>query len=229
MNPQVSAISERLAAVRQRLDAAARLAGRDPASVHLLPVTKFQPPEKVAALLELGESAFAENRVQDLVERATAWPGAEWHLIGPLQSNKAKAAAEHASWIHSLDSVELCQRLGRLAAAAGRRPKVLVQVNVTGEGSKSGCRPEELAEVLAAAAAEPALELKGLMTMGAVDASDEDTRAAFAKLRILRDQHAGVYPGLIELSMGMSGDFELAIAEGATLVRVGSSILGDRT
>ncbi|MEN9360148.1 MAG: hypothetical protein RL095_1683 [Verrucomicrobiota bacterium] len=228
MNSQVSDISRRLAAVRERIAVAAHRSGREPAAVRLLPVTKFQPPEKVAALLELGEKAFAENRVQDLVERAQAWPQSEWHLIGPLQSNKAKSAAAHADWIHSIDSAELCVRLGRLAVAAGRRPKVLIQVNVTGEASKSGCTPEELPALLAAAAAEPGLELKGLMTMGEAEASPEEIRAAFAQLRQLRDRHREAFPGLSELSMGMSGDFELAVEEGATLVRVGSSILGDR-
>ncbi|WP_257388419.1 YggS family pyridoxal phosphate-dependent enzyme [Tahibacter caeni] len=201
-------------------------------TVNLLAVSKTKPAEAVRGLAALGQRRFGENYVQEALakQRELADLALEWHLIGPLQSNKCREAAEHFDWLQSLDRLKLVAPLARWRPP-GRGPlKVLIQVNVDDEMSKSGCRPEDVAGLAAAvAAAAPALELRGLMAIPAPHADPGLRRAAFARMRALfealRRQHAGVDT----LSMGMSEDFELAIAEGATMVRIGSALFGART
>jgi len=226
----VSSIAENLAAVRGRIAAAARAAGRDPAEVALVAVSKTKPPEAIREAYAAGQRVFGENYAQELEAKARALADLadiEWHFIGHLQSNKAKVAAAHARVVHSVDGAGLARELGRRAATAGRGPLgVLIEVSIAGEPQKHGAAPSALAGVIAAVRAEASLDLRGLMTMppvGDIDAS----RRAFASLASLRDLHGGraVLP---ELSMGMSDDLEAGVAAGATLVRVGSAIFGAR-
>lgn len=226
--------------------AAARQAGRDPASVRLVAVTKYGPPQLLAELLAAGQLDLAENRVQQLVPRAEAsvslaqrqgWPVPCWHMIGTLQRNKVKQLIGHVAWVHSLDTLALAQDLdrrhGELRAVMPQVPplRALVQVSVSGEASKQGVSTEEAEALVDACRAFPHLCLAGLMTMAPLVAEGEDAQAAarpvFAGLRQLRDElrHRCSLESLTELSMGMTGDYEVAIAEGATMVRVGSALL----
>ncbi len=223
-------IEQRLAGVRERIAAAARAAGRLPETVRLVAVSKTVDAAAVGEALAAGQRAFGENRVQELAAKAAALPGdCEWHLIGHLQQNKARAAVQDAAWIHSVDSLDLLERLDRIAGEEGRRPRVLLQVNMTGEATKSGLVPEAVPAVVAAARACANLSCRGFMTMAEFEADEAALRACFGGLRRLRDEVAercGM--DLPELSMGMSGDYEIAIAEGATMVRVGTAIFGPR-
>ncbi|HYE96227.1 MAG TPA: YggS family pyridoxal phosphate-dependent enzyme [Rubricoccaceae bacterium] len=234
-------IAERVAEVRERIDAACARAGRDPAGVTLVAVTKTFPPDVVQAAAEAGLRDFGENRVQELVAKSEAVPGeamggqVRWHLIGPLQRNKAREAAARADLFHALDDVRTAEALDRRAEAAGRVLSCLVQVNVSGEGSKSGVPPAEAHALLERVAAFPRLRIEGLMTMAAfVTTADELERVVRPQFRHLREvaeawpkDHPAVQ--LHHLSMGMSGDYEVAVEEGATLVRVGTALFGERT
>ena len=212
---------------------AARSAGRDPASVRLIAVSKTFPIEAVRAAYDAGQRDFGENRVQEglqKVERSTDL-SIRWHLIGHLQTNKARKAAPAFAMIQSVDTVELLERLDRAADETGRAPELLIQVDLGGEATKHGAPPAEVPRLFEAAAACRAARVVGLMTLPPVPDTPEDARPWFRQLRDLRDewQAAGVpAPMLRELSMGMSGDFEVAIQEGATLVRVGTAIFGSR-
>jgi PLP dependent protein len=229
-----ASIADNLAAVRERIAAAARRAGRAPESVRLLAVSKTQPAAAVLEALAAGQRLFGENRVQEAVAKMDqTGPGPEWHLIGHLQSNKARLVPGRFAAVHSLDSVHLADALQRHAAAAGVRLPVLIQLNWEHEASKSGVSGEadlrRLVEHLRRDC--PALALTGLMTIPPPELGEAETRRAFAAVRAL---HAGLLvefglgEGFRELSMGMSHDFEWAIAEGATLVRVGTAIFGAR-
>jgi pyridoxal phosphate enzyme (YggS family) len=193
-------------------------------------VSKTKPAAAERALAALGQRRFGENYVQEALakQRELADLGLEWHLIGPLQSNKAPEVAVHFDWLQSLDRLKLVAPLARYRPP-GRRPlQVLIQVNVDDEASKSGCRPEDIAGLAAAVAAQPTLTLRGLM---AIPAPHEDLalrRAAFARMRQRFEALRREYASVDTLSMGMSEDFELAIAEGATLVRIGSALFGAR-
>ena len=225
----LSTIEKNLQEIRFRIDAACSLAGRRTSEVTILPVTKKQPLEKLEALYELGERSFGENRVQEMNEKAAVLPkDIKWHLIGPLQSNKVRAALKSACSIHSIDSLKLLDRVNRIAAEENKCPEIFLQVNITGESQKSGFTESELPEAVGKASCYENLRLRGLMTMGAAGADSEETRAVFRRLRELRDSFLADFPKLTELSMGMSGDFELAILEGATYIRVGSLLLGER-
>ena len=212
---------------------AARSAGRDPASVRLIAVSKTFPIEAVRAAYDAGQRDFGENRVQEglqKVERSTDL-SIRWHLIGHLQTNKARKAAPAFAMIQSVDTVELLERLDRAADETGHAPELLIQVDLGGEATKHGAPPAEVPRLFEAAAACRAARVVGLMTLPPVPDTPEDARPWFRQLRDLRDewQAAGVpAPMLRELSMGMSGDFEVAIQEGATLVRVGTAIFGSR-
>ena len=212
---------------------AARSAGRDPASVRLIAVSKTFPIEAVRAAYDAGQRDFGENRVQEglqKVERSTDL-SIRWHLIGHLQTNKARKAAPAFAMIQSVDTVELLERLDRAADETGHVPELLIQVDLGGEATKHGAPPAEVPRLFEAAAACRAARVVGLMTLPPVPVTPEDARPWFRQLRDLRDewQAAGVpAPMLRELSMGMSGDFEVAIQEGATLVRVGTAIFGSR-
>jgi pyridoxal phosphate enzyme (YggS family) len=219
-----------LAAVRQQIAAAAEAAERDPRTVRLVAVTKTVGPDAVRQAWAAGHGDFGENQVQELVRKAGALPAAcAWHLIGHLQGNKARAAIATAACLHAVDSVELLDRLERLAATAPRRPTILLQVNISGEPSKSGVSPAQASDLLRAALRCEHLSCRGLMTMAPFAASAPEQQQIFGGLRRLRDRlqdDSGV--ALPELSMGMSRDFRIAIQEGATLVRIGAAIFGRR-
>ena len=197
----------------------------------LLAVSKTKPAAAVRALAALGQRRFGENYVQEALakQRELADLALEWHLIGPLQSNKCREVAEHFDWIHSLDRLKLVAPLARYRPPARGRLQVLIQVNVDDEESKSGCSPDAIAGLAAAVAAQPELQLRGLMAIPAPHADLALRRAAFARMRELFESLRRNHAGIDTLSMGMSEDFELAIAEGATLVRIGSALFGART
>lgn len=226
----LDSIPARLAEVRRRIEAAAERSGRSPGSVRLVAVSKGKPAEAIRAAFEAGQRDFGENYLQELEEKAAALGdlvGLRWHAIGRLQRNKAKVVARLASVVHAVDRVDLAAELGRRAAAAERAIDVLVEVNVAGETTKGGCAPSDVSAVLEAIASAPSLRAVGLMTMAPFVDDPELARPTFAALRAIRERHGGA-PALPELSMGMSHDFEVAIAEGATLVRVGTAIFGAR-
>ena len=224
----MSDIGQGLQSVLGRLEAGLKAAGRPAGAARLIAVSKTFPPECVMEAYGFGQRAFGENRVQELSEKAPKLPkDIEWHLIGHLQANKVRAALEHASWIHSVDSLSLLQRVERIAAELGVTPKVLLEVNVSGEESKSGLRPQDVPAVLDGC---PSKLLAGFMTVAPFGASETELHGIFGGLRELRDSmEARSGLKLPELSMGMSGDFEIALAEGATIIRVGTAIFGHRT
>lgn len=225
----MSTLADRAARVRDRIAAAAARAGRDPADVTLIAVTKTHPPEVARKALAAGLTDLGENRVQELVAKAAAVPGARWHFIGSLQRNKARDAARVAALVHTVDDEALAGALDRRAAEAGRVLPVLVQVNVSGEAQKSGVAPDAAHDLMHAVAAHPNLALAGVMGMAAFADTPAGTerlaRPAFRRLHALADAYPGDLP---VVSMGMSGDFEIAVEEGATHVRVGSALFGAR-
>lgn len=233
------AAEERLAAVRARVGAAAARAGRDSSEVALVGVAKGQPAERVAALVRAGLRDVAENfaqearakipRVAALLEPSGA-PPPRWHFVGQLQRNKARVVVPLVACVHSVDRESLARELDRRARAAGRRLEVLLQVNLSAEAQKGGAAPESLCELLRALRPLQALRAVGLMTVPAAAEDREAARSPFARLRELRDTLARVPEGagLRELSMGMSADLEVAVEEGATLVRVGTDLFGPR-
>jgi pyridoxal phosphate enzyme (YggS family) len=232
-----SEMEERVLSVRKRIEAAARRAGRDPAEITLVAVSKTQPPEAVVAACHAGLHLFGENRVEEAGPKAEAVarllaPAAAptWHMVGHVQSRKAADVLPWAAMVHSVDSVKLAERLSRSCVEAGSQLAVLLEVNVSGETSKYGLAPEELPGAVEAIAPLPGLRLEGLMTMAPIAADPELVRPVFTRLRALKEDMAQRYPGLIgrHLSMGMTDDFEVAIEEGATLVRVGRAIFGER-
>jgi hypothetical protein len=229
----MSDISARLARVRQRIDAAARASGRDPSSVRLVAVSKTFPIGAVRDAWLAGHREFGENRVQEALQKiaGTADLGIRWHLLGHLQTNKARKAAASFATIQSVDSVELLRKLDQAAVDAGAAPELLIQVDLAGETTKFGAPPDEARRILDAAAGLTAARVTGLMTLPPLPDIPDDARPWFRRLRELRDQWAadGVPAGMLrELSMGMSQDFEVGIAEGATIVRVGTAIFGSR-
>ena len=227
-------VAARLAGVRARIDAAARGAGRDPSSVRLVAVSKTFPIDAVREAYAAGHRDFGENRVQEALEKiaASADLALRWHLLGHLQTNKARKAAAAFAMIQSLDNVELLRRLDAAAAETGQTPELLVQVDLAGEATKYGARPEEVPTIFEAAASCVAARVVGIMTLPPIPETPEDARPWFRRLQDLRQGwlSAGVPPGMLrEVSMGMSGDFEVAVQEGATIVRVGTAIFGSRT
>ena len=222
-------IAERLAAVRVRIAVAAERAGRDPASVRVIAVTKTVPPERIAEAVAAGITEVGENRVQEArLKQAGAPPGLRWHLIGHLQRNKAALAAQLFDTVHSLDSGALVDAVGGHRDPARDPIVALVEVDFTGIAARSGVPPEDAASVLQAVVGEPGLRAAGLMTI-APFGDPVAARACFRRLRELRDRlEAELGTGLPELSMGMSDDFEAAIAEGATMVRLGRVLFGQR-
>lgn len=224
-------LEQQLAKVQEMVLAAAESAGRVPGSVRLLAVSKTFPAEDILTAYTAGQKEFGENRVQELEQKVPTLPDdIVWHLIGHLQSNKASKAAELADWVHSVDSVKLVNKLSDAAQKYGKTLKILLEVNVSGEESKYGIRSEEtLLQVAEAAVAAPAIEWKGLMTMAPAGAGPEELKEVFSGLRKLRDSLETEFSvSLPELSMGMSGDYPEAIAEGATIVRIGTAIFGGR-
>jgi len=227
----MTTISTNLQAVRARIAAAAQLAGRAVEDIRLLAVSKTFPPERIREAALAGQTAFGENYLQESLDKITALRdlGLEWHFIGPLQSNKTRPVAEHFSWVHGIERLKIAERLSA-ARGAGRPPlQVCIQVNVSGEASKSGVSPGDAAALARSVAVLPNLRLRGLM---AIPDPTEDValaRRPFATLRELLDVLNRDGLELDTLSMGMSHDLEAAILEGATIVRVGTAIFGERT
>ena len=237
-------LAERIAAVQARIVAAAQRAGRDPAEITLVAVSKMHPAETVVAAYQAGLRVFGENRVEEAGPKAAAvvallnrlpsvvdGPSSilEWHMIGHLQSRKADEVLPWASLVHSVESVKLAGRLSRTCLTADRELSILLEVNVAGEASKYGLKPAELPDAVEAIAALPGLRVRGLMTMAPIVPDPEETRPVFAGLRRLRDDLACRFPALDwrHLSMGMTDDFEVAVEEGATMVRIGRAIFGE--
>ena len=227
-------IADRLARVRERIASAAARAGREPDEVRLVVVTKDVPVERVIAAVEAGATDLGENRAQELLAKLTATadlrPAPAWHFIGSLQRNKVSAVTGRVGMIHSIDSVALGKAVAARAAAAGSTQDALLEVNVSGEPTKHGLAQDEIANALRDLAGIPGLRLRGLMTI-APEGDPGAARAVFHTLRALRDDLRATPGGdhLTHLSMGMTGDFELAIEEGATLIRLGTAIFGPRT
>ena len=226
-------IADRLAGIRARIDAAARSAGRNPSSVRLVAVSKTFPIDAVREAYAAGQRDFGENRVQEALQKMgnSADLDIRWHLLGHLQTNKARKAGPAFATIHSIDSLELLQKVDAAAVEAGRAPELLIQVDLAGEATKFGAPPGEVPRLFEAAASCRAAAVTGLMMLPPVPDSPEDARPWFKRLRNLRDEWlaSGVPPSMLrELSMGMSADFEVAIQEGSTMVRVGTAIFGSR-
>lgn len=229
-------IADNIAAVSSSADEAARAAGRNPDEVRILAVSKTQPAEAVAAAYYAGIRIFGENYAQELRNKAPKTEeilglSPEWHFIGYLQTNKCKYIAPYCSTIHSLDSVGLAQELSKFANKLSKEFAALLQINTSGEASKYGCAPEDLPALAAAVAPISGIRIIGLTTIAGLSCSPDEARREFALLRRLRETLAhetGRSESELELSMGMSGDFREAIAEGATIIRIGSLIFGER-
>ena len=229
----VETIADRLAEVQRRIAAAARSGGRDPSTVRLVAVSKSFPLQAVREAFAAGQRDFGENRVQEALQKIGPSADLEirWHLLGHLQTNKARKAVPAFAMIQSVDRVELIDKLDQAAADAGRTPELLIQVDLAGEATKFGAPPPEVPRLFEAAARCRAARVVGLMTLPPVPERPEDARPWFTRLRELRDEwrSSGVPASMLrELSMGMSQDFEVAVEEGATIVRVGTAIFGRR-
>ena len=230
----MSPISRNLQAVRERIDAAARAALRDPQDVHLLAVSKTFGADAVLEAAAVGQRAFGENYLQEALDKIAAvraaQPGLllEWHFIGPIQSNKTRPIAENFDWVHSVERDKIARRLSEQRPAHLPPLNVCLQVNISGEASKSGVAPEEVAALAREVAAMPNLKLRGLM---AIPEPEEDIERQRAPLRRMRELFVSLQAqglALDTLSMGMSSDLEAAVAEGATIVRIGTAIFGQR-
>ncbi len=228
----MDSFAHRLADIQLRIADAAARAGRPPQSVTLVAVSKTKPVEALHEAVRAGVRVFGENRVQEAVAKMPPFErdDVQWHLIGHLQSNKAKIAVERFAMVQSVDSIALAGRLNRLAADAGKRLPVLLQVHLGDEETKSGVAPDEASELVRQTLDLPNLELRGLMAIPPFFPDPQDVRPSFRRLRELRDALQERFPAhpLPELSMGMSHDFEVAIEEGATMVRVGAALFGAR-
>jgi len=223
-------LAANLESLRQRISAACVRAGREPSSVTLLAVTKTHPPETVMQAAKLGLNLFGENKVQEARAKVPHCPGhLRWHMIGHLQSNKCRDAVELFEMIESVDSLHLAQEINKRAEQASKTMPVLLEVNSGGEASKFGYAPQQLLAELPAINALPRLELHGLMTVPPWAPNPEKVRPVFRQLRELKEKCEQLLGApLPQLSMGMSGDFEVAIEEGATLVRLGTALFGPR-
>jgi pyridoxal phosphate enzyme (YggS family) len=226
-------VADRLTGIRERIAAAARSAGRDPSSVRLVAVSKTFPIEAVREAFAAGQRDFGENRVQEALQKisVSADLTIRWHLLGHLQANKARKAAPAFSMIQSVDRVDLLAMLYKAASEAGASPELLVQVDLAREPTKFGAPPDNARRILDAATQCVAARVTGLMTLPPAPDNPEDARPWFQQLREWRDRwRADGIPDamLVELSMGMSQDFEVAVQEGATIVRVGTAIFGSR-
>ena len=225
-------LTTRLAEVRERIAAAQGRAGREGSPVTLVAVTKTHPPAAARAAVAAGISDLAENRVQDLEEKVREVPdsGAVWHLIGHLQRNKVRRALPLFDLLHSLDSIRLAEELSRVAAETARTVRVLVQVNTSGEQAKGGFSSAEAVDAVGRIARLPGLNLEGMMTMAPFDAEEPILRKTFSRARELNETVAAQVPGYEprHLSMGMSGDYEIAVEEGSTIVRLGTILFGAR-
>ncbi len=226
----MATIGFNMQAVRQRVADAARACGRDPAAVGLIAVSKTFGADAVAAAHACGQRVFGENYVQEAVDKivALASLGLEWHFIGPIQSNKTRQIAENFAWVHSVDRAKIAERLSAARPDALAPLQVCIQINIGDENTKGGVAPADALALARAIAALPRLKLRGLMTIPPASDDPAQQRRYFAELRKLKEQLAMAGVALDTLSMGMSADLEAAIAEGATLVRVGTAIFGQR-
>ncbi|MGK7345280.1 MAG: YggS family pyridoxal phosphate-dependent enzyme [Candidatus Nitrospinota bacterium M3_3B_026] len=228
----MTTIADNIAEVRRRMTAAAARAGRGAAPVRLVAVTKNVDAARAAQAVEAGVEDLGESRVQEArAKSGVIGPGARWHMIGPLQTNKAKYCPGLFTLIHSVDRRELARELARRAEAAGTMLEALLQVNISGERRKSGCAPEEAEDILKSISGEAGLKIKGLMTIPPYSEDPEDSRPFYRALMELRGdlERLGIENvSLDTISAGMTGDFEVAVEEGSTLVRVGTAIFGER-
>ncbi|MET0980998.1 MAG: YggS family pyridoxal phosphate-dependent enzyme [Telluria sp.] len=230
----MSTIADNLQAVEATITAAAAASARPRSTIQLLAVSKTFPAEAVLEAIAAGQRAFGENYLQEGVEKiadvALAQPGApiEWHFIGPIQSNKTRPIATSFAWVHTVERLKIAQRLSEQRPPEMGLLNICLQVNISGEATKSGAKPDELRELARQVALLPNLRLRGLMAIPEPQTDPALQRAAFAKLRLMADDLRADGLTIDTLSMGMSGDMAAAIAEGATIVRVGSAIFGDR-
>ena len=226
----MSTLAENLAAILARIETIARKHGRKAGEIQLVAVSKTNPPEAICEVFAAGQRAFGESRVQEALPKLDALPPEiEWHFIGHLQTNKIRKVVGRFALFHGVDNQNLAQQMNRIAGELGVTANVLLEVNVSGEESKFGFDPKTLSAALEVLLPLPFLRIQGLMTMAPYSDDPESARPYFAKLRELRDRLAEETGNLLpHLSMGMSGDFEQGIAEGATIVRVGSAIFGER-
>ncbi|MDH7504455.1 MAG: YggS family pyridoxal phosphate-dependent enzyme [Verrucomicrobiota bacterium] len=223
-------LADNLKALQDRIANACARAGRDPASVALVAVSKGHPPETVCAAADLGVTVFGENRVQEAKAKIPLCPGRlKWHMVGHLQTNKVRDALALFDMIHSVDSLHLATEINKAAERLSRFVPILLEVNVAGESTKYGYNPDKLLAELPMLNALPRLEIRGLMTMAPWTPDPERVRPVFRRLRELKGKCEEVLGAPMEhLSMGMSGDFEVAIEEGATMVRIGTALFGER-
>ncbi|HYO61670.1 MAG TPA: YggS family pyridoxal phosphate-dependent enzyme [Actinomycetota bacterium] len=229
VSPSPPALADRYAAVLARVADAATRAGRDPSNVTLVAVSKTWPAHVLADAVAAGVGVFGENRAQELREKVTALgDAARWHFVGPLQSNKVRHVVGTAELVHSVDRYGLAEAIARRAHTLGIVQDVLIEVNVAGEATKHGVEPAAAVSLAEEVAALDGIAVRGLMTIPPRARDPEETRPYFRELVALRDLVARSVPGATELSMGMSADFETAIEEGATIVRVGEAIFGPR-
>ncbi len=223
-----------LQALHERITKAARAAGRDPSSVRLLAVSKTFPAAVIAQAAHAGQRAFGENHVQEAVAKmdelanSARQPALEWHFIGPIQSNKTRLIAERFDWVQSVDRLKIAERLAEQRPASLPLLNVLLQVNVSGEASKAGVAPDELSQLAAAVARLPRLRLRGVMAIPAPEVEMARQRIAFAKTKDLFQRLRSDGLDVDVLSMGMSSDLEAAVAEGSTMVRIGTAVFGER-
>ncbi len=226
----MSAIADNLQAVRARIAHAATAAGRSPESIRLLAVSKTWPLACILEAAAAGQAAFGENYVQEGIDKIQTVHGQslEWHFIGPLQGNKTRPVAEHFAWVHSIDRLKIAERLSAQRPADAPRLQVCLQINVSGEASKSGCAPDDALGLSQSIAALPGLTLRGLMTIPEPSDDPAKQRRPFRTLREIFDHIRASGLPLDTLSMGMSHDLEAAVAEGATIVRIGTAIFGER-
>ncbi len=226
-------IKDNIAAVRERIDAAAKRAGRDPEEIKLIAVSKTMPVEMLKEAYEAGQRDFGENRVQELVPKMEELPAdIRWHLIGQLQKNKVKYISGRTELIHSVDSIGLAQFIDKEAKKRGVVSDILFEVNIAGEESKSGFKPEDVLDAAEQISALDGVRIRGLMTVAPLVENAEDNRIYFRNLKHLYIdmQNKNMDNSMVDtLSMGMSGDFEVAVEEGATMVRVGTAIFGKRS
>lgn len=225
--PNVSVnLEEKYQSVKERIAKAAERSGRKAEDVLLVAVSKYRPMEQLLTQYQFGQRHFAENRVQESQKKIPDFPaGCQWHLIGPLQTNKAKYLPGLVDWVHSIEREKVISALEAAYSQAGKTVQVLIQVNIAGEEQKSGCEPSEVETLVRLCLQSPSLHLQGFMTMAPYSDNPEDARPVFRSLRELAEevrQKTGLK--LPHLSMGMSGDFEVAVEEGATIVRVGSAL-----
>lgn len=227
----MTTIASRLQAVNARIAAAARHAGRDPATITLVAVSKTFPPAAIAEAQRAGQQAFGENYVQECLDKIGALRdlAIRWHFLGPIQSNKTRLVAEHIDWVHGVDRFRIAERLSAARPEDLPALQVCIQVNVSGEDSKGGVVPEAAAGLAGQVSALPRLQLRGLMAIPEPTPDPDLRRSRFRILREIRDEIVRKGIGMDTLSMGMSDDLEDAIAEGATLVRVGRAIFGERS